>query len=235
VKNRWFTLLVTLCLNQALPAQISVGDSVPNFTLPDLNGQMRQLQEYVGDIILINFFASWCPPCQVEAPQLEDSIWQVYQNDQVTVLGVDLQEPAFIVSQFMQQYNLTYPVVLDTDGSVFSAYGFTILPSNVLVGRDGKIVWIEEGFVPRTLELGIYPNPTNSTVKVEFPVEGIREYTISLYDVSGRLVSRQEYQNFIEGEKKIHLINLHQESSGIYFLTVETDHWRTTRKITLIR
>jgi peroxiredoxin len=79
----FFLILCRICY-----AQVSVGDPAINFNLPDTNNVYHTLQEFSGDILLINFFASWCIPCQEEAPLLEDSIWQVYGNQGVTVLGI---------------------------------------------------------------------------------------------------------------------------------------------------
>ena len=67
-----------------------------------------------GDIILLNFFATWCVPCQIEAPQLEDSIWQVYKHNGVTALGIDVLESLSPLTGFIKQDNLSYPVVRDT-------------------------------------------------------------------------------------------------------------------------
>jgi len=233
-------------LYQLLPAQITVGDSAINFTLPDFSGRPINLQQYAGDIILLNFFATWCPPCQVEAPQLEDSIWQVYQNEGVTVLGVDFQESATTVSQFMQQNNLTYPVILDTSGSVFSAHGFTILPSNVLIGRNGKVVWVEEGFdIPRfvrlvdslvntssvdppsdenliagTFELqSIYPNPFNNTTNIFVEVFQAGELKFKVYDITGREFFTQTL--LLGSGDHLLPLSLPSRASGLYFLSIQ--------------
>lgn len=239
-------IFAVLWLYQSLAAQISVGDSAMNFTLPDFSGQPINLQQYSGDIILLNFFATWCPPCQVEAPQLEDSIWQVYQNDGVTVLGVDFRESATTVSQFMQQNQLSYPVVLDISGSVFSAHGFTILPSNVLIGRNGKVVWVEEGFdIPRFIRLvdslvnassvdpppngnliagtfklhSIYPNPFNNTTNVLIEIFEAGAVTVKIYDITGREFFTQTL--YLNNGEHLLPLSLPSRASGLYFLSIQ--------------
>ncbi len=68
------TLVIAMRLIVPVSAQVHVGDSAPDFTLPDTAGNGISLSDFSGDIVLLNFFATWCVPCQVEAPQLEDSI-----------------------------------------------------------------------------------------------------------------------------------------------------------------
>jgi peroxiredoxin len=256
MKKKWAIVFFGLWLYQLLPAQISIGDSAKSFILPDFSGHPVSLDQYAGEIILLNFFASWCPPCQVEAPQLEDSIWQVYQNDGVTVLGVDFQETSSIVSQFMQQNQLTYPVVLDTDGSVFSTYGFTILPSNVLIGRDGNIVWIEEGFnIPRFVHLvdslvntssskppphgnfiagsfelqSIYPNPFNNTTNVLIEIFEAGSITLKINDITGREFFTRTLTLGV-GEYQLPL-SFPSRASGLYFLSIQGRNQTKVSKI----
>ena len=92
-----------------------------------------------------------------------------------------------------------------------------------------------DDFIPKTSDLGIYPNPTNSSMKIEFPTYGLKYYSISLYDITGKLGNHQNYNNNAGGDKRVHILNLDRESSGIYILTVESDKWNISRKITLVR
>ena len=262
MKKYLLQIYLVITITSVSLSQVSIGDPVINFTLPNLSNQPVSLQQFAGDIILINFFATWCPPCQIEAPQLEDSIWQIYMHQGVTVLGVDLQESAGAVLQFRQQYNLTYPMVLDVSGSVFSSYGFSIIPSNVLVGRDGRIVWIEEGFNiprfvnlidslvqltdigliprssanPKTFELiGVYPNPTNSDIRIEFRPNSIGEYELMISDIAGRRILNQTISAGVAGETKKHRISLNDYSSGIYFISLQSADQSQTKKLILVR
>jgi peroxiredoxin len=247
MKKYIFLIFLAYNFNAQLYSQVSIGDPAINFTLPNLSNQPVSLQQFAGDIILLNFFATWCPPCQIEAPQLEDSIWQAYMNQGVTVLGVDLQESAGAVFQFRQQYNLTYPMVLDVNGAVFSAYGFTIIPSNVLIGRDGRIVWIEEGFdIPRFVNLidslvqltdinlspqstakpetfkllGTYPNPFNNATNIRLNILKSGNLQIDLFDITGRSLFSDSYR-VSPGEIRVPL-KFSDFASGtyIYMLTM---------------
>jgi peroxiredoxin len=256
MKKYIFLIFLVYNLNTPLYSQISIGDPVINFTLPNLSNQPVSLQQFAGDIILINFFATWCPPCQIEAPQLEDSIWQVYMNQGVTVLGVDLQESAGAVFQFRQQYNLTYPMVLDINGSVFSAYGFTIIPSNVLVGRDGRIVWIEEGFdIPRFVNLidslvqltdinlypqsvvkpesfellGAYPNPFNSKTNIRVNVLKSGMLKMDLFDITGRSLFSNRYR-VSRGVTQVP-VQFSDFASGIYLYTLSMEKQQITGRL----
>lgn len=162
--------------------------------------------------------------------------------------------------RFARSFGLTFPVLLDGSGFVYSSYsinGISPYPRDCIIDPQGVVRYLHseydpftmrqtideilltslphDDFVPKSLHLGIYPNPTNSSMKIEFPIKGLKYYTISLYDITGRLVSHQNYNNNAGEDKKVHILNLHQESSGIYILTVESDQWLISRKITLVR
>ncbi|HID38152.1 MAG TPA: TlpA family protein disulfide reductase [Calditrichaeota bacterium] len=92
IKKYVFAVLLVIVLDTSGYAQIGVGDSIIPFNLPDTAGHSISSDDFAGQILLLNFFATWCGPCKIEAPQLEDSIWQVYMDRGVTVLGLDFQE-----------------------------------------------------------------------------------------------------------------------------------------------
>jgi len=195
-------------------AQLTVGDTAINFTLPDTNGAAISLHDYAGDVILLNFFASWCIPCSIEAPQLQDSIWNVYKNQNFTLLGVDFQEALFPLLSFINYYNLTFPIVRDTAGKVFSDYGLVVLPSNVLINQNGIVVWSEPGFdipvmkglidsllqinsvpenkhdkLPLQIELiSAYPNPFNNQANIKVTLKKSLMTNLKIYESTGRLV-----------------------------------------------
>jgi peroxiredoxin len=125
------------------------GVQAPDFTLLSLDGSKVKLSDYRGKAVLLNFWATWCPPCKVEMPWFED-LQKQYRKDGLVVLGVamDDSEPATI-AKFANQLGVNYPVLLGTD-KVSDDYGdVQYLPTTFYIGRDGTIVDKMTGLLDR--------------------------------------------------------------------------------------
>ena len=115
------------------------GRAAPNFRLAQVGAEAASLSDYHGSWVLLNFWASWCPPCRDETPDLQ-SFYEHNANNGLVVLGVNQQEKADAAQSFLQEFGVTYPVVLDSSGEVSEAYGvgrgmpisFLITPSGVI-------------------------------------------------------------------------------------------------------
>ena len=118
------------------PTELPAGDPAPLFTLTGLDGKMYSLRAYRGKHVLLNFWASWCVPCRVEMPLLEQNL---RQNKNVVVLAVNNGENTAVVRQFVEQLGLTFPVLLDRDAVVVRAYGITALPTSYFIDPSGVI------------------------------------------------------------------------------------------------
>ena len=112
----------------------------PDFTLKDLNGKKVQLRDFRRKVIFLNFFATWCVPCRLEMPAME-RLSKAYKDKGLVVLAVDIKESAKTVRTFLQELKVSFPALLDADGSVAFTYGIRPLPATYLIGRDGKILW----------------------------------------------------------------------------------------------
>jgi len=119
---------------QALPA----GTSIVDFSLHDLSGNNVRLSDFSGKVVLLNFWATWCPPCRAEIPQLE-SLYKEYKDKGLVVLGVDLQEAPAGVRDFVSKNKMTYPVLLDTSGQIGGSYGVRSIPTTYLVDKQGNV------------------------------------------------------------------------------------------------
>ncbi|HET8910981.1 MAG TPA: TlpA disulfide reductase family protein [Ktedonobacteraceae bacterium] len=122
-----------------------VGHPAPNFSLLALHLTSAKgtlsLSSFKGRPVVLNFFASWCDPCKGEAPLLEQSWTQMQQQHKdVVFLGVDFHEPNSDATGFLRSFKITYPAVLDADGSVASKYGIVALPGTIFINRDGVVV-----------------------------------------------------------------------------------------------
>jgi peroxiredoxin len=116
-----------------------------DFTLPDLQGNSVRLSDLKGNVVLLNFFATWCPPCREEMPSLEE-LYLTYRNKGFVVLGVsnDAQGKK-VVEPFIKKYESTFPVVLDSKSEVSRQYLVRGLPTTYLLDRQGRIAGISMG------------------------------------------------------------------------------------------
>ena len=114
-----------------------VGEVVDDFTLPDLAGLPISLSDYAGEIIVVNWFATWCPGCNEEAAILENDIWQTYAEHGVTVLAIDLQEPLAVVQAWVAAQGVTYQILMAPNWDIFALFPFAGgLPYNAVIDRD---------------------------------------------------------------------------------------------------
>ncbi len=116
------------------------GFLAPDFTLNTMDGQAYTLSELRGKAVLINLWATWCPPCRAEMPAIE-KVYQEYKDQGFIVLAVNAanQDDAAAVTPFLDQYGLTFPVVLDVSGDASAKYQLRSLPSSYFIDRQGII------------------------------------------------------------------------------------------------
>ncbi len=119
-------------------------------SLPALTGGYgAPLSTYAGKVVLLNFWASWCAPCEQEAPLLERA-QRVLERHDATVLGVAYKDITSDSLEFVHRYHLTYPTLRDATGDFAQAYGTDQLPESFVIDRSGKIVAISRGEVDQS-------------------------------------------------------------------------------------
>ena len=123
------------------------GDLAPDFVLPDLAGNVQKLSNHRGKPVLVNLWATWCPPCIAELPLL-DEIVRDYGPRGLVVLGIAGDDEADRVRDFVAKYSPAFKVLLDPGGTVGTQYGITGYPETFLVDRDGRLVAKFIGPVP---------------------------------------------------------------------------------------
>ncbi|WP_035571904.1 TlpA family protein disulfide reductase [Halonatronum saccharophilum] len=123
---------------------VNLGKVAPDFTLLNLEGEEVSLSDYRGKNVLINFWASWCPPCREEMPDLIE-----FHNkyDDFVVLGVNIGEHRDTVREFIKGDNYTFPILLDEQREIARDYLVTVVPTSYFVGPDGKVDYIMRGMV----------------------------------------------------------------------------------------
>jgi thiol-disulfide isomerase/thioredoxin len=124
-----------------------IGAEAPDFTLQDLNGKAVSLHDFVGKVVIVDFWASWCPPCQAEMPYLQD-LHQKLGGKGLVVLGLDIGEDSETVAQFAKQGAYTFKLLLGGEPQVDTSYYVGAFPTTVVIDRLGKIVYRDDGFGP---------------------------------------------------------------------------------------
>ena len=132
-------LMTGLGRDPSVIASPLVGRVAPAFTLPQLDGPPVTLTKLRGQIVVINFWASWCAECRVEQAAL-DQTWQQFQDSGVVVLGVDFQDTVDAARNYVRTDAVTYPVVEDASSKTALAYGLRGVPETFVVNRSGRIV-----------------------------------------------------------------------------------------------
>ena len=129
----------------SLPESAAVGSRAPDFELVNLVNEIVKLSELRGKIVIINFWATWCEPCKVEMPFFEE----LSRNSQSTVeiLAVNFDEPPQQVEQFVNEYKLSFPVLLDPGGKVQSLYRVRGYPTTFVVDDAGSIQFHHVGLI----------------------------------------------------------------------------------------
>ncbi len=117
---------------------IRVGNLAPDFTLKTLDGQTVKLSDYRGKPVLVNFWATWCPPCRQEMPDLEKA-YQKYKDQGMVFLGIDMQEDQGTVKNFVQQNGYHWTFAIDADSRVADTYQASAIPTSYFVDKNGII------------------------------------------------------------------------------------------------
>jgi len=148
--NSMLRVAVLLCAALAGGAAAAAASGpAPGFTLPARSGGQLSLASLRGQVVLINFWATWCGPCRQEMPLLEQ-IYQRYRGLGFTLLGVNVEEDSAELEQFLRDTPVSFPVLLDQGNDVSRLYEVTAMPSTVIVDRKGEIRFIHYGYKPGT-------------------------------------------------------------------------------------
>jgi peroxiredoxin len=121
--------------------------AAPDFTLKSVEGENLKLSEYRGEVVLINFWASWCGPCRQEMPVLSE-LHNKYKALGFTVLGVNVEEDSSKARKLLRELPVSFPVLLDNESVVSKQYDVVAMPSTVLVDRDGNMRYLHKGYKP---------------------------------------------------------------------------------------
>jgi peroxiredoxin len=112
----------------------------PDFTLTDLDGNRHRLSDYLGQVVIINFWATWCPPCRAEMPSMQRA-WEALKQEGIVMLGIDVGEDEDTIFLFTANYPVEFPLLLDRDSEVIAQWPVRGLPTTFVVDPKGRIVY----------------------------------------------------------------------------------------------
>jgi peroxiredoxin len=119
---------------------IQPGLKVPDFTFPDINGKVVSLSNHRGKVVLVNVWATWCPPCRQEMPSMQ-SLYEKFKGEDFEILAVSIDsEGREAVAPFMRKMNLTFPALLDPGETIRPLYGVTGVPESFIIDKQGILV-----------------------------------------------------------------------------------------------
>jgi peroxiredoxin len=125
-----------------------VGEMAPDFAFTLADGTTQKLSDLRGKKVLINFWATWCPPCMAEMPDIQEAA-DTYENEGFVVLAVNSAEEQAKVEAFAEEYNLTIPLITNRSGDISMAYGARNLPTSFFLNTDGTISYRQIGIMDK--------------------------------------------------------------------------------------
>jgi peroxiredoxin len=141
--------LVLLCTAPLLHAEPKASGDAPVWELKDVDGKAVKLSDFKGKVVILDFWATWCPPCRKEIPGFVE-LQEAYKDKGLVVIGVSLdEEGAAVVKPFMTEYKVNYPMVIG-DGKTVEAYGgISGIPTTFIIDKEGKIKSVHVGYRPK--------------------------------------------------------------------------------------
>jgi thiol-disulfide isomerase/thioredoxin len=156
-KKNAFAVCVVLCISAMIfsgcarrppesESMVDIGQAAPSFKLPDLNGQQVSLDQYKGKIVMLDFWATWCGPCRMTMPIVENL--QKEYVDTMVLLTINLQESHDVVRDYIRAQGIRSRVLLDEEGLVGKVYGTESIPLQILIDKQGIVRFIQAGYGP---------------------------------------------------------------------------------------
>ena len=131
-------------------ANFRVGNTAPAYTAESIDSKPFRLADLRGKVVLLNVWATWCGPCRYEMPVLKD-LQDRHRSQGLEVVGVSIDEPDMkaAVQRFVKDEHINYAIALDPHGTIADLFETTVIPTSVLVDRNGKVVWYHQGLLEK--------------------------------------------------------------------------------------
>jgi peroxiredoxin len=147
IRKSIFGLVIGIIAASSLASSGMEGQPAPDFALKSATGENMRLSEYRGDVVMINFWATWCGPCRQEMPLL-DELYSRYQRVGFNLLGVNIDDDSRRAMQMVDELGVNFPVLFDARKQVSKLYAVEAMPVTVLVDREGNVRHVHHGYKP---------------------------------------------------------------------------------------
>ncbi len=147
LKNAIVALVFSVFAATSLASSQLEGQTAPGFALKSSTGENMRLSEYRGDVVMINFWATWCGPCRQEMPLL-DELYQRYSRVGFNLLGVNIDDDSRRAMQMIEELGVDFPVLFDATKRVSEMYDVDAMPVTVIVDREGTVRYVHQGYKP---------------------------------------------------------------------------------------
>lgn len=142
-----FIFTIIIALGSMLTHAKELSGPAPGFTLPTLDGGKVSLHDYKNQVVMINFWASWCAPCREEMPVLND-LYETYKKAGFVLLGVNLDDNQAAAEKALAKTPVSFPILFDPEGKVAELYKNQAMPSSYFIDRQGNLVHLHQGYRP---------------------------------------------------------------------------------------
>jgi peroxiredoxin len=147
LKTALLGILFSILAASSLAATDLAGQTAPDFALKSANGENLRLSEYRGDVVMINFWATWCGPCRQEMPLL-DELYTRYQRVGFSLLGINIDDDSRRAMQMVEDLGVQFPVLFDERKEVSKLYEVEAMPVTILLDREGTVRHVHHGYKP---------------------------------------------------------------------------------------
>ena len=129
---------------------VKVGEMMPSFSIVSDNGTKINSAELKGKVVLINFFATWCPPCQKELASVQQTLWPKYKdNNKFVMLVIGREHSDKELATYNEKKGFTFPLYPDKSRAIFGAFAKSLVPRSYLIGKDGKVIYAGKGYTDK--------------------------------------------------------------------------------------
>jgi peroxiredoxin len=147
LKNSILALVLGVFAASSLASSGLEGQAAPDFALKSSNGENLRLSEFRGDVVMVNFWATWCGPCRQEMPLL-DELYSRYQRVGFNLLGVNIDDDSRRAMQMVEELGVNFPVLFDARKEVSKLYEVEAMPVTVIIDRQGTVRYVHHGYKP---------------------------------------------------------------------------------------
>lgn len=131
--------------------KISLGQEVPSFVAISIDGETINIDSLKGKVVLLNFFATWCPPCQKEIPHLEKDVWAKFKDKDFRLISFAREHKSKEILKFRKDKNLSFSLVADSTRAVYSKFAESGIPRNYIISKEGKVIFVGSGYDEKEL------------------------------------------------------------------------------------